>query len=47
MGFLASKMHEAFYLDGKSLSDVETIESIAKSYDLPADKIADCKKTAI
>ena len=38
---LASKMHEAFYLDGKSLSDVETIESIAKSYDLPADKIAE------
>lgn len=34
---LASKMHEAFYLDGKSLSDVETIESIAKSYDLTAD----------
>lgn len=38
---LASKMHEAFYLDGKSLSDVETIKSIAKSYDLPADKIAE------
>ena len=37
---LASKMHEAFYLDGKSLSDVETIVSIAKSYDLPIDKIA-------
>ena len=34
-------MHEAFYLDGKSLSDVETIRSIAKSYDLPADKIAE------
>ena len=30
-----------FYLDGKSLSDVETIKSIAKSYDLPADKIAE------
>ena len=38
---LASKMHEAFYLDGKSLSDVETIGSIAKSYDLPADKITE------
>ena len=38
---LASKMHEAFYLDGKSLSDVETIKSIAKSYDLPADRIAE------
>ena len=30
---LASKMHEAFYLDGN--------KSIAKSYDLPADKIAE------
>ena len=38
---LASKMHEAFYLDGKSLSDVETIKLIAKSYELPADKIAE------
>lgn len=38
---LASKMHEAFYLNGKSLSDVETIKSIAESYDLPADKIAE------
>lgn len=38
---LASKMHEAFYLDGKSLSDVESIKSIAKSYGLPADDIAE------
>ncbi len=34
-------MHEAFYLDGKSLSDVESIKSIAKSYGLPADDIAE------
>ena len=36
---LAYKMHKAFYQDGKSLSEVETIKTIAGSYNLPLDYI--------